>query len=176
MLAQVDETRARVLIAEKNYREANKVIGRAVQTLERGGKSALLADAYTVQGLALARLGAYQSSQNILRQAVSLAEESGALSNAGRAALTLLEEHGARRLPEAELLGVYLRADVFLNDTQDAEDILRLRACARIFFKRLAGLSLRDRNFSLHGVVHDVEARFIEQASRRKLSAHSGRS
>ncbi len=164
ILAHVDETRARVLIAERRYSEANKSIGRAIQTLEQGGEAALLADAYTVQGVAWARLGAYQSSINILRRAVSVAEESGALSNAGLASLALIEEHGARRIPEAELFRVYLRADELLKGTQDVEDAARLRACARTIVKRLAGLSLHERNFSLHGAVHDLEARFIEQA------------
>jgi hypothetical protein len=35
--AQVDETRARVFIDEKKYGEADRVIVRAVQTLEAGG-------------------------------------------------------------------------------------------------------------------------------------------
>ncbi|MCA1615773.1 MAG: hypothetical protein LC800_17065, partial [Acidobacteria bacterium] len=59
---------------------------------------------------------------------------------------------------------VYLRADELLKDTQDVEDVARLRACARIVIKRLAGAQLRDRNFSLHGAVHDFEAKFIERA------------
>ncbi len=164
-MAQVDETRARVLIAEQRYREANKVISRTVQTLEKCGASALLADAFTVQGVAWARLGAFQSSTNTLRHAVSLAEESGALYNAGLAALSLIEEHGAKRLPEAELFGVYLRADELLKGSQHAEDVTRLRACARlIIIRRMAGLSLLDRNFSLHGARHDLEARYIAQA------------
>jgi CubicO group peptidase (beta-lactamase class C family) len=62
LLGQVDETRARVFIAEKKYAEANRVITRAVQTLELGGESALLADALTVQGVARARLDAHENS------------------------------------------------------------------------------------------------------------------
>ncbi|HYN85360.1 MAG TPA: helix-turn-helix domain-containing protein [Pyrinomonadaceae bacterium] len=164
LLAQVDETRARVLIAEQRYPEANEVIGRAVQTLERGSAAALLADAYTVQGIAWARLCAYDSSLKILRRAMSLAEESGALYNAGLAALTLIEEHGARRLPEDELLSVYLRADEIVGGSQDAEEVARLRDCARLIIRRVAGLRLNDRNFSLHGAVHDLEARYIARA------------
>lgn len=164
ILAHVDETRACVLIAEHRYREANKTIGRAIQTRERGGDSVLLASALMVQGVIWARLGAYESSVNILRHAVKLAEESGAPSHAGLASLTIIEEHGARRLPEAELFSAYQHADELLRRTQDAEEIARLRGRARIIVKRLAGLRLSDRNFSLHGMVHDLEARLIEQA------------
>jgi tetratricopeptide (TPR) repeat protein len=50
-LAQVDETRARVFLAEKRYREADLIIAGAVKTFEQGGELALLADALTVQGV-----------------------------------------------------------------------------------------------------------------------------
>jgi tetratricopeptide (TPR) repeat protein len=163
-LAQVDETRARVLVGERKYRDAERIISGVIQTFERGGESALLAAALAMQGVVRARLGDYESSVNILRQAVKVAQDAGAQTNAGMAALALIEEHGAARLPESELLRLYLRADELLRDTQDAEDITRLRACARLVIKRLSGPRLRDRNFSLHGAVHDLEARFIERA------------
>ncbi|MDT7690010.1 MAG: hypothetical protein QOE46_2769 [Acidobacteriota bacterium] len=164
-LAQIDETRARVLIAERKYREAERVIVGVIKTFEKGGESALLADALTVQGIAWARLGGFDNSINILRQAMRVAQDSGALTNAGLAALTLIEEHGATwRLPESELTKVYRRADELLKDTQDAEDISRLRACARIVTKRLSGTELHDRNFSLFGAVQEFEAKLIEQA------------
>jgi tetratricopeptide (TPR) repeat protein len=54
LLAQVDETRARVFLAEKKYGEADRVITRAIKTLEKGGASAYLSDALTIQGVACA--------------------------------------------------------------------------------------------------------------------------
>lgn len=165
LLAQVDETRARVFIAEKKYGEADRVITRAVQTLEKGGASAYLSDALTIQGVARARLGAGEDSINILRRAMSIAEESGALTNAGLAALTLIEEHGARRvLSRTELHRLYFRAERFLKGTQDVEDKERLLACARIVIRRLADVSLHDKNFSFYGAVHEFEEEIIEQA------------
>ncbi|HYH86734.1 MAG TPA: response regulator [Pyrinomonadaceae bacterium] len=162
-LAQVNETRARVLVAEERYEEAARVIAGAVQTLEKGGENGLLADALTVQGIALARLGDMASSLRVLRRAMNVATDAGATSNAGQAALTLIEEH-AERLSDAELYGAYLRADRMLKDTQDAEDIARLRACANIVVKRLRGPKLSDKDFSLPRVVRMYEARFVEQA------------
>ena len=50
-LAQVDETRARVLVAEKRYRDADRIIAGVIKTFEAGGESALLADALSVQGV-----------------------------------------------------------------------------------------------------------------------------
>jgi tetratricopeptide (TPR) repeat protein len=165
LLAQVDETRARVFLAEKKYGEADRVITRAVRTLEQGGASAYLSDALAVQGVARARLGAGEDSINILRRAVSIAEESGALTNAGLAALALIEEHGARRvLSRTELYRLYLRAERFLKGTQDAEDKERLMTCARVVMRRLAGVSLHERNFSFFSAVQEFEERIIEQA------------
>jgi tetratricopeptide (TPR) repeat protein len=165
LLAQVDETRARVFLAEKKYGEADRVITRAVRTLEKGEASAYLSDALTIQGIARARLGAGEDSINILRRAVSIAEASGALTNAGLAILALVEEHGARRvLSLTELYKLYLRADKFLKGSQDAEDKERLRGCARIVMRRLAGVNLQDRNFSFYSAVQEFEEKIIEQA------------
>jgi tetratricopeptide (TPR) repeat protein len=165
LLAQVDETRARVLLAEKHYREAGRLIAGVVHTLEQGGDVASLADALAVQGVAWARLGNYESSINILRRAVSVAEQAGALPNAGLAALTLIEEHGARRaISEGELYDLYRRADRLLRDTQNVEEVARLRACARVVMRRLADVELGEKNFTLFGAVQELEAKFIAQA------------
>ena len=164
-LAQVDDTRARALVAEKNYRDADRIIAGVIKTFEKGGESALLADALTVQGVVWARLGAFDASVNVLRRALRVAQDAGAPTSAGHAALTLIEEHGATwRLPDAELAKVYRQADGLLKGTQDAEDKERLLAGARIVIKRLAGMQIHDKNFSLSGAVHELEATLIEQA------------
>jgi tetratricopeptide (TPR) repeat protein len=165
LLAQVDETRARVLIAEKHYREAGRFIAGVIQTLEKGGDAASLADALTVQGVVWARLGGYESSINILCRAVQVAEEAGALSNAGLAALTLIEEHGARRsTTDEELYDLYRRADRLLKGTQNAEEIARLRACARLVMRRLTGVRFGEKNFTLFSAVQELETKLIGQA------------
>ncbi|HEX7316498.1 MAG TPA: helix-turn-helix domain-containing protein [Pyrinomonadaceae bacterium] len=165
VLAQVDETRARVLVAEKKYRDADRIIGGVVKTFEQGGESALLADALSIQGIIWARQGAYDSSIKILREAMKVAQESGALTQAGHAALVLIEEHGAGwRLPQPELTAIFRRASELLKGTQDAEDKERLLACAQIIIKRLSGMQIHDRNFTFYGAVEELEARLIEQA------------
>jgi len=164
-LAQVNETRARVLIAEKRYREAERVIEDVVAALEKIGEPAQFADALTLQGIVWARLCGFENSIQVLRRAMKVAQDSGASTQAGLAALTLIEEHGAtRRLSDSELSKIYWRADELLKGTQDEEDVARLRACARLVVRRLSGLKLRDRNFSLYSAVHEFEARLIEQA------------
>lgn len=164
-LAQIDETRARVLVAERRYRDAERIIGSAVKTFETSGETGLLADALIVQGVVWSRLGAFDDSMTILRRAMKAAQDSGALAQAGQAALSLVEEHGAtRRIAEDELGRVYALADELLRGSQDAEDIERLRACARIVIKRLSSMDLKDRNFSFYTAVREYEARLIEQA------------
>ncbi|MDQ5828099.1 MAG: hypothetical protein M3441_28625, partial [Chloroflexota bacterium] len=49
-------------------------------------------------------------------------------------------------------------------DTQDVEDVARLRECARVVFGRLSGAHLPVGHFSLAEAKHDIEARYIERA------------
>lgn len=171
-VAQVDESRARVLLAEGRMRKAERAISDAVRVLSRGGERGLYAEALTTQGRVLAKLGSFPESRNTLRKAANIAEAAGAVEDAGRALLVLIEEHG-ERINERELLESYLRADKLLSGTQDAEMIDRLRECAgRIVAARLAALPPRHRlsladfwaNFNLPEKVHAYEARYIRRA------------
>ena len=164
-LAQVDETRARVLVAEKKYRDADRILAYVIKTFEAGGESALLADALTLQGVVWARLGGFSSSINILQRSIKVAEQSGALAQAGQAALTLIEEHGAGwRLPQEDLITVFGHAINLLKGSQDVEDKERLLACAQVIIKRLSGMQIDDRNFTFYGAVHELEERLIREA------------
>ncbi len=87
-LAQVDETRARVLIAERRYKDAERALAGAIRTFEKGDGSALLAEALTLQGIVWARLWIYEASINVLRHAAEVAEAVGALTTAGQALLS----------------------------------------------------------------------------------------
>jgi tetratricopeptide (TPR) repeat protein len=165
LVAQVNETRARVLVAEKRYQEASRVINDVVKKVEQCGEQALLADALIWQAITQARLRDQQSFHTFQR-AINVAENAGALSSAGLAALSLIEEH-SERLSEYEIYHIYSRADSFLKDTQDTEDIARLRACARIVNKKLLGPQIGDKGFHLTKVARAYEAKFIEQALER---------
>ena len=83
LLTQVEETRARVLLAEENYLEARRAIIGVVDTLERGGEQALLVDALIIKATVQARLGDYDASLHTFRYAIKTAVNAGALSNAG---------------------------------------------------------------------------------------------
>lgn len=136
-VAQVDETRARLLLAQGRNAEAERVIGGAVRTFEKGGEQSLLAESLTTQGIVLARVGQVEQSVAVSQRAMEVAEQAGALEYAGRAALALLEEHG-ERIGVEQGRKVYELADEWLSRTQDAEDISRLRGCARRVLARRA--------------------------------------
>lgn len=138
-VAQVDDARALVLLAEGRTRKAERAISDAVRVLSRGGEQGLYAEALTTQGRVLAKLGNFPESRNTLRKAAKVAEAAGAVEDAGRALLVFIEEHG-ERITERELLESYQRANALLRETQDAETIARLRECAsRIVAARLLG-------------------------------------
>lgn len=166
-LAQVNETRARVLLAERRYTEAERVIGPSVQVFDCGGEQSCLADALTIQATVLARLGQHERSLTLFHRAIDVAAEAGSLENAGQAVLSLIEEMGTEHISKAELYELLARADEFLRQTQDSEDIRRLRACALIVARRLSGAKLSDPGFCLHDAVHAYEAELIAEALER---------
>jgi tetratricopeptide (TPR) repeat protein len=93
-VAQVDETRARVFLAEGRYAEAERAARSAVSWLEKGGQQGILAESLITHGRALARLGYHSQAYATLKRAVEAAQQSGATDRAGEAALTLIEELG----------------------------------------------------------------------------------
>ncbi|HZH29485.1 MAG TPA: response regulator [Pyrinomonadaceae bacterium] len=171
-VAQIDEARARVLLQQGRLRGAESAIRDAVRVLSKGGEQGALAEALTTQGRVLSKLGNFVESLDTLRRAADLAEQAGAVEDAGRALLLLIEEHG-ERINETELLEIYVRANDLLRETQDGETIKRLRACAlRIVSGRRASLSRRRArsltdfwaNFDLNEQVRAYEARYVRRA------------
>ena len=129
-IAHVNETRARVFLAEGRNTEAEKAVRTAVRTLERGDELSLFAQALTTHGVTLARLGRVVEARSALERAIEVAEQVGDNYSAGLAALTLMEELG-ELLALDDLRSFYDRADRLLVDSQDTKMLERLRACAR---------------------------------------------
>lgn len=98
-VAQVDETRARVFLAQGRNLEAEKTVRASVMIFEQSGQQDLLAGALIIHGTALARLGCYSQSYATLQDAIEAAQQAGALSRAGEAALILIEELGEHLTP-----------------------------------------------------------------------------
>lgn len=132
-VAEVDETRARAFLAERRPAEAERLARSAVQTRDKGGEQALLAEALTTHATALARLGRFEQARFNFDRAIEIAGQIGHSENAGIAALALLEELGAR-FTNDERRAAYERADQLLGDSTNPEMIARLRNCARRIF------------------------------------------
>jgi tetratricopeptide (TPR) repeat protein len=165
-LAQVDETRARVFLAQKQNVEAERAARVAVKTLEKGGRQSLLAEALTTQATALARLGHHEPASLTFHRAIEVAHQSGALNDAGLAALTLLEEAG-ERLSVEETQTIYGRAYEWLISSQHEETLRRLlRASARLLEH---GTSTQEpqTTWKLREVLQEYEAKLIKQALQR---------
>ena len=90
-LAQIDETRARVFLKEKQYAEAEKAAWSSVRTLESSDRPSLLAEALKRHGMALARLGHSSAALNTFRRAIDLSQDS---FNRADVALTAFQELG----------------------------------------------------------------------------------
>jgi DNA-binding NtrC family response regulator/predicted negative regulator of RcsB-dependent stress response len=166
-VAQVDETRARALLAQNRNSEAEKVVRSAVQTLEKGGEQALLAEALTTHGVAQARLEQYGQARVTLERAVEVAEQAGDFEGAGRAALTLIEELTGR-LSEDELRETYNRADQLLSRTQHSETIGRLRECARHVIEVRQAYAAGEPTKFIYAA--DETAALLRQAQRMALA------
>lgn len=129
-IAQVDETRARALLAHGETAEAENLADAVVRTLERGDQQALLAEALTTHGVALGRLKRSSQAYSVLLRAAEVAEGVGDFEGAGSAALALIEEVGDC-LSASEIRSLYERADQLLTHSQNPEHLKRLRLCAR---------------------------------------------
>lgn len=130
IVAQVDETRARAMLAQGRNAEAERIARSAVRTLEKGDERFVLAESLATHGTALARLGHYEQARSTLQRAVEVAEQAGSLDRAGQAALTIIEELG-ECLTLDEMQSIYSRADELLTHSTDRATLLRLRSCAR---------------------------------------------
>lgn len=164
-LAGVDETRAKVFLAEGRTNDAEKLVRSAVQILERGGEQSLYAEALTTHGKALARLKRYQQAQLSLQHAIEVAHQAGDNQGAGQAALVMIEELG-EHLNADDLSATYERAADLLEGSQHLEILGRLHACARKVLHLLVGhpVPVDWRGFSLKREVRRFERRFIERA------------
>lgn len=129
--AQVDETRARVCLAQQRYADAEKLAQASASVLERTGEQSLLAATLKTWGVAQARQQRHQAALETLRRAAELAESAGDRESSGRALLTMIEELHPY-LPPDEIARLYSEADLKLGEEIGHETLMRLRAGARL--------------------------------------------
>jgi CheY-like chemotaxis protein len=173
-VAQVDDTRARTLLAEGNLREAERVIRSAVRVLERGGQQALLAEALTTHGTILARQGNHARARGLLQRAIDMAENCGDLEAAARARLSIIEELSNQTHPQ-QLVTIFHEAARVLEKSQDAAAGRRLLDSSLTIIEALLAEQNEETElpaddswtgFSLKREMKKIEARFIQHALR----------
>jgi CheY-like chemotaxis protein len=164
-LAQVDETRARVLMAEGRIVEAEKTVRAAVLTLEKGYEATWLVEALTTHGIALARLNHPEQARAALERAVNESEQTGDFESAGVAALTIVEQLG-RNLSTKELWVIIDRAGTLLEKTQDISILRRLGKAAfeSLFLTQALPAPPDWTNFSFTDAVNRYEKHLIALA------------
>lgn len=117
-VACVDETRARTYLGEGRLVEAERMIKMSVKALERGDQQSVLAEALTTYGVVVARLGFHARAKVLFERAIHVAETIGDPEGVGRAQLSIIEELRSK-LPERELVEIYLSAVELLRKAQD---------------------------------------------------------
>jgi len=164
-IAQVDETRARVLLEEGRISEAEKLAHCAVSTLETGDQQSLYAEALITHGIALSRLSRHQEARSTLQKAVEVAQNAGDTESAGQAALALIEELG-EHLTADDLSNIFEHALDLLSSSKHPTNKDRLLSCARrvLFLFGVLPSPPSWENFSLTEALRRYEGRIIERA------------
>jgi CheY-like chemotaxis protein len=164
-LAQVDGTRARVLLKEGHNTEAEKLSRSAVQTLQQDDQQALFAEALTTHGIALARLGQHQHARLALQRVIEVAQNVGDMEGAGLAALAIIEELG-EHLTADDLSLTFENATDLLSASQHPGHKDRLLSCARrvLYLRGTLPTPPAWKGFSLKDALRRYESRIIECA------------
>ena len=166
--AQIDETRAKVLIAEGKFKEAEVVARKAASALARSGNQCLVVDALITHGIALARGRKPEQAQFVFKEAIEVALRVDVQNKAGLAALALIEE--VSPLPSATIQAAYERARQWLSDSQSKEILSRLNQAAGKFVSSVrpseedATEILLSRGCDFQQGILDAEREMIRQA------------
>ena len=187
MIAQIDDTRARAFLAQRQHGEAERIALGSVRALQDGDHQSALAEALTTHGTALARLGRNEDALSALDRAVKLSERVGDAEKKGLAALTIIEELGPT-LQLGILADYYRKAESSIASSQHLGIQLRLGKCARMILAAYpeahfsnnvnsqvqledqASAAEREVSYSLDDEVRRYEGRLIKQA----LDAYGG--
>jgi tetratricopeptide (TPR) repeat protein len=164
-VAQLNDTRARVFLAQERYGEAEKLALSSASVLDRGGEHSLLSDTLHTLGIAQARQGRQTAALATLKRAAELADTAGDPESAGRAFLTILEELNSF-LSADQLTSLYFEADRRLGEDLSYETLKRLRECARLLSAHAVSSAATGRvlTTSFEDEVKRCESNLIKQA------------
>ena len=172
MVAQVNETRARVFLALKRFGDAERAIFAAIATLEKGEDASLLAEALTTEGSIFAGSGKYDRAGEAFNRASEVAAAAGDSHLAAVAQLRMIEDLGDV-LPRAELLAAYRRADQLVGDSASHSELESLRACRRVVMNKLENVKSGDEEL-IGGTLDEEVEHFEGRLIARALERHKG--
>jgi len=162
-LARVEDSRARVFLAEGAVAKAEQILRAAIRTVEKGDQPSALSEVLTTYGIALARLKRSDEARAMFEQAMGIAERIGDLENASVAVLSLIE-YLAEQLTDDDLYSMLELARRFLNETQNTALLNRFTECTYRALSRLYSARPDWANFSLSEALRHHEARFVQMA------------
>jgi len=129
LVAQFDDSLAKLFIATNKLKEAEVAARRSVRVLDKSGHAHTLADSLITYGIVLARHHQTDQAQFIFQRAIELAHDAGALSTAGMAALTMIEE--IDQLSVETLSDAYEKAGEWLSTCQSQELWFRFKVAGK---------------------------------------------
>lgn len=165
--AQVEDTRARALLAEGRIEQAEKVAGLAVKGLREGDEQSNLAAALTTHATVLARMGRHSDALARFNEAVGAAGQAGDFDTRGLASLTIIEELLSVLSP-AELRDYYNSAESALTNSQHPAVRIRLGKCAR------SVLSAEIQDSTQGFQISSLDAVAIESSLEEKVLRYEG--
>jgi hypothetical protein len=134
---------------------------RAAWGLEKSGHQRMVACALITQGIAVARLCRTEHAQLIFRRAIEIAFQVEALSAAGLAALTMIEE--IDQLAPEMLHAAYQQAREWLAGTQSQDLLRRLNeAAGRVVEELQSSISSEEATATLLTKPGASEDRILE--------------
>lgn len=161
--AQVDETRARILLEQGRIADAERTARSAVRIQEKGGNASLLVEALITYGRVLARGQRYAASLGTFRRAIELSDNLGHNNRAAEAALAAFHEIG-------EHLAV-LDYGQFLSGRGVGQDKLAMeRAVIRLALEQADGRISRAARFagmSHQGLAYALRTRHKDLLDKR---------
>src|SRR5215213_8283613 len=172
MVAQVNDTRARVFLGEKRFADAESAIFAAIATFEKGDDSSLLAEALTTAGSIFARSGKYDRAREAFNRASQVAAKAGDSHLGAVAQLRMIEDLGSV-LTRAELLAAYRGADQFVGDDASQSELESLRVCGDVVLDRLED-ALSEKDGLIGGTLDEEKHHFEAQLILRALERENG--
>lgn len=172
-VAQVNETRASLFLAQQRYAEAEEAAAVAVEILEKGDEHALLAQAATTRAIALAQLGHFQPAFETFTKAAAIAEIAGDRVSSGRTRL-LMMEHLKNHLPPSDMFELYLEADERVARTADAATMEQLRNASRLAITAAQRALLTTKELVMQGSLREEVRRYEAELIKYALEKSDG--